>query len=637
MAGGCKGSCPDRATFEILKSRLDETNLEKLLALGNERLFRFVAESLERCNPSSVFVCTDAAEDVAYIRRQAVARGEERPLGIEGQTIHFDGFQTMARHDQGRDKAATKYLVPRGVVFSNRLNHEAKEEGLPEIHRLMTGIMAGKEAIIRFFCLGPVNSPFSISCVQITDSFYVAHSEDLLYRRGYDQFGRLGNSAEFFRFLHSAGELDERGVSKHMDRRAVRIDLEDNTVYSANTQYAGNTVGLKKLALRLAINKASREGWLAEHMLLMGVHGPKDRVTYFAGAFPSACGKTSTAMLPGETIVGDDLAYLRAMSGDCRGVNVESGIFGIIKDVNAAGDPLIWDVLNSPGEVIYSNVLLSDGMPRWLNDGRDIPAKGENFAGEWFKGMTDANDVEIPHAHKNARYTIALSDLENCDRALNASEGVSVGGIMYGGRDSDTCVPVEEAFDWTHGVIAKGASIESETTAATLGKEGVRAFNLMSNIDFLSMPLGRYIQKHLDFGAALKSAPKIFSTNYFLKSTEGEYLNGMLDKRVWVQWMERRVHGDAEAIVTPTGMIPKYEDLKALFATCLDQDYALEDYVEQFGIRCVKLLAKLDRIEKVYHSVVDVPEVVFRTFAEQRERIESLREAKGDVVSPLDL
>jgi len=621
----------DSATQAILEARLDRKNLDKLLALRNEALNRFVAESLDLCDPATVFVCTDAAEDVAYVRAQAMARGEEKPLKIEGHTVHFDGYS-----DQGRDKAATKYLVPRGVVFSNRLNHMAKEEGLAEIRDILRGIMHGKEAIVRFFCLGPTDSPFSISCVQITDSFYVAHSEDLLYRRGYEQFRKLDGSAEFFRFLHSAGEL-EHGVSKNIHKRAISIDLEENTVYSANTQYAGNTVGLKKLALRLAINQASREGWLSEHMLLMGVQAAGGRVTYFSGAFPSACGKTSTAMLPGETIVGDDLAYLRQFDGLCRAVNVEAGIFGIIADVNAKSDPLIWEVLTHPGEVIFSNVLVADGMPYWLGDGREPPRSGVNFAGKWFQGMKDAEGRPIPHAHKNARYTISMSDLANRDAEADNPAGVPLGGIIYGGRDSDTCVPVEEAFNWAHGVITKGATIESESTAATLGQQGVRTFNVMSNLDFLSMPLGRYIQKYLDFGARLHEVPRIFSVNYFLKGDDGEYLSGMLDKKVWIHWAERRVHDEVDALRTPTGLIPRYEDLRPLFREHLDAEFPEAKYVQLFSIRCTKLIEKIDRIEKVYRGEVDVPDLLYVMLREQRQRLEALRSAKGDVVSPLDL
>ena len=169
-------------------------------------------------------------------------------------------------------------------------------------------------------------------------------------------------------------------------------------------------------------------------------------------------------------------------------------IFGIIRDVNQKDDPLIWEALTSPGEVIFSNVLITDGTPFWLGDGREIPEEGINFSGKWYKGKKDENGREIPHSHPNARYTIPLKTLKNCDPVYEDPSGVEVSGIIYGGRDSDTWVPLFESFDWTHGVITIGACLESETTAATLGKEGVRTFNLMANLDFLSIPIGKYIQ-----------------------------------------------------------------------------------------------------------------------------------------------
>jgi phosphoenolpyruvate carboxykinase (GTP) len=498
--------------------------------------------------------------------------------------------------------------------------------------------MLGRQMLICFFCLGPVDSDFSIPCIQITDSPYVAHSEILLYRPGYEQFRKIGSSPDFFRFLHSEGEL-ENAVSKNIDKRRVYIDLEEEMVYSVNTQYGGNTIGLKKLSLRLAIQKASPEGWLAEHMFLMGVHGPSGRVTYFAGAFPSACGKTSTSMLPGQTIVGDDIAYFRKKDGEPRGVNVEKGIFGIIRDVNSEDDPIIYEALTKPGDIIFSNVLIDDNKkPHWLGMGSELPTKGLNHSGSWHKGKTDANGNEITASHKNARYCLSIPELGNCDPMLEDPEGVIVGGIIYGGRDSDTLVPVEQAFDWTQGIILKGASLESETTAATLGKEGVRTFNLMSNLDFLSIPLGRYIQNNLDFADGIDNPPLVFSVNYFLRDKQGKYLNGMADKLVWILWAELRANGDVDGIETPTGLIPKYEDLARLFKEHLSREYTEADYVEQFTIRIPENLAKLDRVEKIYREkVADTPQILYDTFAEARDRLKATQQRHGDYISPFDL
>jgi len=614
-------------TFETC---LDESNYKKLMALENDKLHRFIAEAIDLCRPDSVFICTDSPEDIEYIRQLAIDQGEETSLTVDGHTVHYDGY-----YDQARDKEHTKYLLTDDMDLGANINSIDKTSGEAEIREILSGIMVGKEMLIRFLSLGPTNSDFSISCCQITDSAYVAHSESLLYRSGYEQFKRIGGSTDFFCILHSAGELDEYRVSKNIDKRRIYIDLEEELVYSVNTQYAGNTVGLKKLSLRLAIQKAARECWLAEHMFVLGVKGSKGRVTYLTGAYPSMCGKTSTAMLPGEYILGDDLAYLRKRDGRVYGANAESGIFGIIQDISEKSDPVIFNAMTTPREIIFSNILTNEGTPYWLGDGRETPLKGMNHSGEWFEGKKDAEGNVIPLAHKNARYTIMQSELENCDPNLENPDGVLISGIIYGGRDSDISVPCEQAFDWVHGVITKGASIESETTAATLDKEGVLTFNPMSNLDFLSMPIGQYVRMHLDFAGNLNEVPHIFAVNYFQKEG-GEFLTGIRDKHVWIKWMELRVHHEADAIKTPTGLIPFYDDLKQLFKTVLDKEYTLEAYVRQFTCRVSENLAKIDRIERIYLEMSGTPEILFDVLEAQRQRLLEARDKYGDRISPLD-
>ncbi|MFH1614427.1 MAG: phosphoenolpyruvate carboxykinase (GTP) [Planctomycetota bacterium] len=617
---------------QVLKNRISGDNLKKLMALENRKVHEFLADTIELTNPSSVFVCTNSDEDTAYIRKMAITNGEEKPLAMPGHTCHFDSYE-----DQGRDKANTKYLLPPDTDLGEQLNSMDKTTGTKEIRSLLKDSMKGREMLVCFFCLGPTNSEFAIPSMQITDSSYVAHSESMLYRPGYEQFRSIGNNEEFFRFLHSQGEL-ENGVSKNTDQKRIYIDLEDNIVYSVNTQYAGNTVGLKKLALRLAIQKGSREGWLAEHMFLMGAHGPGGRVTYFAGAFPSACGKTSTSMIPGQTIIGDDIAYFRKKDGQFRAANVEKGIFGIIADVNSQDDPIIYEALTSPGEVIFTNVLITDDLkPHWLGMGCELPKEGTNHSGRWQEGKKDEKGNVITASHKNARYTVALSSLSNRDPLADDPDGVVAGGIIYGGRDSNTWVPVEQAFGWDHGIITKGAMLESETTSATLGSEGIRSFNLMSNIDFLSIPLGRYIQNNLDFAKGISKPPLIFSVNYFLKDRNGKYINSMADKKVWILWAELRVHGDVEAIETPTGYIPKYKDLAQLFKEQLNHNYTQADYITQFTIRTGELLAKIDRIEKTYGKIKDTPQIVFESLQQHRRRIRKGQDKHGDYINPFDL
>lgn len=616
-------------TLDSIKAKCDKKSYDALAALDNQALYDFLVQYIELCDPASVFVHTDSAKDAEYIRNKAVEGSEEKRLAIKGHTAHFDGY-----HDQARDKQNTKFLLPPGLDLGSHINSVDRDHGLDEVRGLLKNIMNGKTAYVCFFCLGPVDSKFSISAVQITDSAYVAHSVAILYRSGYEQFKNTGKSGEFFKFVHSAGVI-ENNVSKNIDKRRIYIDFKNNTVYSTNTQYGGNVIGLKKLAMRLAIQKASMEGWLTEHMLIMGVHGPEGRITYFTGAFPSACGKTSTAMLQGEGIVGDDIAYLRNIGGKARAVNVEQGIFGIIKDVNSENDPLIWGALTTPREVIFSNILIKDDKPYWQGDGRDIPDKGVNYSGKWTKGKKDASGKEILHSHSNARYTIRIKELQNCDKNLNNPEGVEIKGVLYGGRDSDTSVPVRQAFDWNHGILTMGATLESETTSATLGKEGIRKFNLMSNLDFLSITLGRYIMDSLNFIKGMNNPPSIFYVNYFLKNKEGKYLTGMHDKRIWIKWMELRVNGDVNAIKTPLGYIPEYEDLKKLFKAVLGKDYTESDYIEQFTARIPENLEKIERIVNIYKKdVADAPHLLFAALENQKKQLEEAKAKLGDYVAP---
>ncbi|MBN1485521.1 MAG: phosphoenolpyruvate carboxykinase (GTP) [Chloroflexia bacterium] len=620
-------------TKEFLKSRLRPEDYEKLARIPHPRLHRVVARSIQICNPKRIFVSDDSPEDIAYIRQAALRDGEERALAVPGHTIHFDNYK-----DQARDRKHTYFLLREGEDLGPALRSRDRQEGLDDIAEIMADIMQEHELYICFFCLGPTHSEFSIPCVQMTDSSYVAHSDTLLYRPGYEEFVRQGLQGRFFSFLHSQGQLDERRTSCNLEQRRVYIDLEDDIVYSMNTQYGGNTIGLKKLAMRLAINRASQEGWLTEHMLVMGVNGPAGRVTYFTGAFPSLCGKTSTAMMEGENIVGDDIAYLRHRGDEVYAVNVEKGVFGIIQGINSEDDPLFWQALHRPGEIIFSNVLITpEGGVHWIGKDGQTPSRGENHSGPWRPGKLDEETGrEIPVSHPNARFTMDLKLLPNLSPERDNPAGVKLGAVVYGGRDSDTWVPVEQSFDWVHGIIAKGASLESETTAATLGKEGVREFNPMSNRDFLSVPIGRYIQSNVDFGRELEQPPLIFAVNYFLRHRETKkWLNDKTDKRVWYKWMELRVHGEVEAIRTPTGWIPLYEDLRRLFRQVLDKEYTHQNYVDQFTVRVPEKLAKIERIEQIYrHDVPDVPAILFGVLEQERQRLLEAQAALGDYIEP---
>ncbi len=622
----------------ILKLKLSEKDYNKLLNLNNKDIIEFIEKFVNLCCPSKITICDNSEEDIKYTRDSAIKNKEEAKLFVKGHTIHFDDY-----FDQARDKNNTKFLLPKDKDIGPEFNTIDREIGLKEIYEILKNIMNGHELFVKFFNLGPNNSEFSIPCIQLTDSAYVAHSEDLLYRQGYQDFVRLGKKAKFFKFVHSQGELREGAlglfVCKNIDKRRIYIDLEDEIIYSTNTQYGGNTIGLKKLAMRLAINRASKEDWLTEHMLIMGVHGPKKRISYFTGAFPSMCGKTSTAMISGESIVGDDIAYIRNIYGKVRSVNVESGIFGIIEGINDRDDPLQWKTLHEPVEIIFSNLLYYDnGKIYWNGKTGEKPKEGYNHSGEWYECKKDKDGNTITASHKNARFTFKMNVLSNVDEKLHDPMGVEISGFIYGGRDSDTSVPVEESFDWIHGIITKGACLESETTAATLGKEGIRVFNPMSNIDFLSIPIGKYIVNNLKFAKKFKTPPRIFSVNYFLRDKNGNWLNHKNDKVIWLKWMELRVNNDVDTVKTPTGYIPLYEDLKRLFIQVLNKKYTKEDYIKQFTVRIPENLSKIKRMNEIFSTrVKDTPDVLFKILNEQKDRLINAQKKYGKYISPYDL
>jgi phosphoenolpyruvate carboxykinase (GTP) len=611
---------------EVLESKLDSDSLGKLLALNNTPLNEIIADAIVKFQPDSVFVSTGSHEDSERVREQAVKLGEEKSLIMSGHTIHYDGYE-----DQGRDPVNTKFLVSGGTSLGPALNSVDRQEGLDEINGIMNGIMRGKEMVVSFYSLGPLGTEFAIPCLQITDSYYVAHSEDILYRSGYELFKDQTGKEGFFAFLHSAGAL-ENGVSRDVDLRRMFIDMEKNFVYSVNTQYAGNTVAAKKLAHRLAIRRAAEEDWLSEHFFISGVPSYEGgKSTYIGGAFPSWCGKTSTSML--FNIVGDDLAHVRKKDGKVYAANVEKGIFGVIKDVNPEDDPYCHELLVRPGEVIFSNILEADGRPYWQGMGKvDVPSGGRNHSGLWSQEKKDDKGKSIPVSHDNARFCVALEGIENFD----PTQVVELEGIIYGGRSSKRPGPVSQSYGWVHGVFY-GASIESEPTAATVGGSSAKVIiNPMANKEFVSIPIGQYLENHIRFAKELKEPPKIFYVNYFLRDAAGEFLNTKMDKKVWIRWIERRINGEVGAYPTPTGLIPKYEDLAELFEKELATGYSKDQYELQFVMRMPELIEKLEIVEEFYKKETRVvPKEIFEMIDAQRGLLVEAQKKYGeDHISP---
>ncbi|MCX8185258.1 MAG: phosphoenolpyruvate carboxykinase (GTP) [Sulfolobales archaeon] len=621
----------DAEFLTYLQQTLDPESYRKLAAINDQSILKWITDMVKLARPSSVYVVTNSSEDIAYVAKVSLERGEELPTNIPRHTAHFDGPRDLAR-----DRKNTRVLTQGGTPIP-LVNTYDRDVGLREIREISRGIMEGREMFIAFYCFGPPDSDFTMYAVQLTDSAYVIHSENILYRNCYDEFVKKASNLRYAKFFHSAGVRDRDGWSVNVDRRRIFIDIEDSTVYSVNTQYAGNSVGLKKLMLRLCVYVGYREKWLCEHMFIAGVRGPGGRVTYFTGAFPAGCGKTST-VFSADTVVGDDIAIIKNVGGLARGVNPEVGMFGIIDGVNPADDPDIYEILTSPDtEVIFSNVLLKDGGEVWWRGKESALGSGLNYAGRWWPGMKDGSGLEIPPSHPNARFTTSIRYLKNLDPRIDHPLGVPIHGMIFGGRDPRTLPPVLEAFNWDHGVVTIGASLESEKTAAVLEKVGEMEFNPFAMLDFLSISPGKFLELHFEFGENLTVKPKVFSVNYFLKDEFGRYIANKVDKKAWLKWMELRVHGDVEAIETPVGYIPTYSDLARLFDEYLGKTYSEERYLKEFSIRVDQYLEKTRRIWSIYSEIPDTPRKLFEILTEQKRKLEDLRARYGSVVEPFKL
>ncbi|MCS7105005.1 MAG: phosphoenolpyruvate carboxykinase (GTP) [Thermofilaceae archaeon] len=622
---------PSTDPLDVLSRFTSHEQLERILRVKNKSLLTDVAEIASIANPSSIFVHTGSLQDRDYIKRKALDGREELPSRHSKHTVHFDGPNDLAR-----DKANTRILVPygEGIPLLNTLD---RESGIEEIASLLKGSMKGREMFVAFYLYGPRNSRFSLYGVQVTDSAYVIHSEDILYRNCYTEFVERGEEIEYMLFLHSAGARDENGWSRDVDKRRIYIDLKGNAAYSVNTQYAGNAVGLKKLSLRLAVYKGFKEGWLAEHMFIVGVLGPGGRVSYMTGAFPAGCGKTATAM-SADTVVGDDLAIIRNIGGVARAVNPEVGMFGIIDGLNPVDDAEIYRVLVNPEiEAIFSNVLLTEDGEVWWRGKESEPREGVNYAGRWKPGKTDGRGVLLLPSHPNARFTVSIYHLNKLDPAIDDPLGVPVSAFVFGGRDSTTLPLVQEAFDWFHGISTMGAALESESTAAVLGRTGEIEFNPFAILDFLSISPGALVDLHFKFGEKLDKVPRVFSVNYFLRGEDGRYFSEKRDKRVWLKWMELRVHGDVNALKAPTGLLPLYDDLQMLFDKELGKSFNEGLYCEMFKLKVPKLMSKIERIYEIYSGIRDTPPLFFEILRLQLEKLKEARSRYGDIIEPFKL
>jgi len=618
----------------LFRDRCDEDTRRKLAGISNEKALLKIANAIAMTNPDRVFVNTGSEEDMQWVRIMSMAKGEERPVAMKDHTVHFD-----LPEEQARIIDRTYYIVNEDEDTSILAQSILRDDALDYVGSHMEGIGRGMTLLVGFFSRGPIGAKAAIPALEITTSTYVMHSANILYRHVYDEFDEeVERAGIFFTNVHSEGP----NRPEDLPQARVFMDRSWLTTYSLFCTYAGNTLLLKKGNHRFAVDLATyyrRESELSEHMFITGITRD-DRTTYFAGAAPSGCGKTTTAMT-GTDFIGDDLAQLWiAPDGTLRAINPEKGIFGIVRDVNAESDPYLIDALRDEGaEVIWTNVLVDvHGVPYWVGNGENLPDEGFNFQGEWWHGKTDDRGQPVPLSHPNARCTVDCREIGNYNEgAAEDPSGVEVRVITYGGRDSDTMPPVRVAQDADHGVVI-GASILSAATATEVGARGVRR-QPWANEPFIPGPLADYMDAQFAFFNSDKLAyePVMAGLNYFLTDSarggDGKQLLGeKQDVIVWLGWLEKLAHGDVEAIETPIGRIPRYDDLRDLFRE-IDKPYPKDLYDKQFALYVDNILARIELQEKAYREEKNVPERLFEIYAEQREGLKALKDTFGSIVS----
>ena len=625
------------SAMAIIEKKLDTANQKKLSLIKNAEALIKIANAISMCQPDAVFIDTGSVEDVQWIREHSLAKGEEKKLAKPGHTIHFDLPQ-----DQARLVNQTYYIINEGEKMSSLAKSILRTDALDYIRKYMVGIMKGKTIIIGFYSRGPVGAQAAIPAIEISSSAYVLHSAEILYRNCYAHFDAEAERAGlFFTNVHSEGE----NTPENVPNARIFMDRSWMTTFATFCTYAGNTLLLKKGNHRFSVDYCTYykvEQELSEHMFITGMTGPNGRKTFFAGAAPSGCGKTTTAMV-GSDFIGDDLAQLWiAADGTLRAINPEKGIFGIVEDVNLEGDPFLMECLRGHGtEVIWSNVLIDeDGIPHWVGHDEVAPQKGINFQGEWYDGKTDAGGNLIPMSHKNSRCTLVASDIENhATRFSEDPAGVPVKVITYSGRDGDTMPPVWVAKTADEGVVI-GASIVSKATATEVGASGVRR-QPWANAPFIPGALADYMDAQFKFFNSQKFStagkPIIAGLNYFLthenRGGDGKGLLGeKKDVKVWLGWLELYANGEVEAIDSPMGTLPRYEDLKRLFGT-INKEYPKSLYDMQFALYVDNILSRIDMQTEAYGKEENIPPRLFEIYRKQKAELLSLKERFGAVVA----
>ena len=585
---------------------------------------RWVDEIAAMTRPERILFCDGSEAERAELTAECVASGEL--IELNQQKMPGCYLHRSASHDVARTEHLTFVCTEAKDDAGPNNNWMPPGEAIAKLTPLFSGVMKGRTMYVVPFLMGPPGSRFSKVGVEITDSKYVVLSMRIMTRVGQAALDHLGSSDDFTRCLHSLGDLSP-------ERRFIMHFPEKNAVWSIGSGYGGNALlGKKCMALRLASWMAKKEGWLAEHMLILGLEDPQKRVHYIAGAFPSACGKTNMAMLlppaalPGwkTTTVGDDIAWLRpGADGRLYAVNPEAGFFGVVPGTSHRTNPTATDMIQR--NTIFTNVALRpDGTPWW--EGHDDPAPPQAL--DWQgRPWTPASTEKA--AHPNSRFTTPATQCATLSPEFENPEGVPIDAIIFGARRQRRIPLVFKARDWRHGTFL-GATLSSETTAAATGKVGVLRRDPMAMWPFCGYNMGDYFQHWLDIGETLAKPPKIFRVNWFRTNAAGRFLwPGFGENLRVLKWILDRHEGRGTAVDTAIGAVPTPDAIDRTGLTLTDADMAellkvdpaewveavagQEELLRMFGDRMPKdLVREHEELARRIHNAITPPDLVGR-------------------------
>ncbi len=526
----------------------------------NQAVLDWIQQMATMTQPDQIVWIDGSEAQLEQLRDEAVASGEMIRLNQEklpGCYLHRTAVNDVARVED------RTFICCRKEEDAGPTNHwMAPQEMYDKLNKLFTGSMKGRTMYVIPYSMGVVGSPFAKYGIELTDSIYVVLNMAIMTRVGLPVLEALGDSADYVKGLHATADLDA-------ENRYIVHFPEDNTIMSVNSAYGGNVLqGKKCFALRIASFLGRNEGWMAEHMLILGIQNPKGEVRYLSAAFPSACGKTNLAMLiPPEGYrkdgwkvwcVGDDIAWIRpGADGRLWAMNPEYGFFGVAPGTNEKSNPNA--LATTRKGTIFTNVAhnLDDNTVWWEGLDKNPPKHAENWKGEPWDGTTSTEKG----AHPNSRFTAPAKNCPCISPEFESPTGVPLSAIIFGGRRAKTAPLVYQSRSWQHGVFV-GSIMASETTAAAAGAVGVVRRDPMAMLPFCGYHMGDYWQHWLDMGRSVEHLPKIFNVNWFRTDEEGHFLwPGFGDNLRVLEWIMKRCFDEADAQDSPIGYLPYPGDI----------------------------------------------------------------------------